>query len=112
MSVPSAVYLVAHFTRADLPGFINFKDAQMRSQMNLQNIRNNFMNVGEDIDVEVPVLGELEPLLLKVQIRDTITLSPTGSKKLSDIGDILGLDKIQCFSSIVSFSMELYSFEM
>ena len=94
MSVPTAVYLVAHFTRADLPGFINFKDEQMRSKMNLQNIRNNFMNVSEDIAVAVPLLGEGEPLLLKVQIRDTITLSPTGSKKLSDIGDILGLEKI------------------
>jgi len=94
MSVPTAVYLVAHFTRADLPGFINFKDEQMRSKMNLQNIRNNFMNVSEDIAVEVFLLGEGDPLLLKVQIRDTITLSPTGSKKLSDIGDILGLDKI------------------
>lgn len=94
ISVPSFVYLVAHFTRADLPGFINFKDEQMRSKMNLQNIRNNFMNIGEDIAVEVPLLGKVEPLLLKVQIRDTITLSPTGSKKLSDIGDILGLEKI------------------
>jgi hypothetical protein len=62
--------------------------------MNLQNIRNNFMNVSEDIAVEVPLLVEDDPLLLKVQIRDTITLSPTGSKKLSDIGDILGLEKI------------------
>ena len=66
MSMPSSVYLVAHFTRADLPGFINFKDEQMRSKMNLQNIRNNFMNVSEDIAVEVPLLGEGDPLLCTV----------------------------------------------
>ena len=45
LKIPSTIYLVAHFTRADVPGFADFKDKATRSALKLDNIRNLFMNV-------------------------------------------------------------------
>ncbi len=45
LSMPSDIYLVAHFTRADVPGFRDFKDSSTRNALNLENVRNVFMNV-------------------------------------------------------------------
>ena len=49
LKLPSTIYLVAHFTRADVPGFADFKDEATRSALQLDNIRNLFMNVAKDI---------------------------------------------------------------
>ena len=89
MVLPRSIYLVCHFTRADVPGFKEFKDAASRESLNLQNIRNLFMNVANDIDVEV------DGVKLKVKIRDTLSLAPGGARSLAAIGDILGFEKIK-----------------
>ena len=89
MVLPRSIYLVCHFTRADVPGFKEFKDPASRESLNLQNIRNLFMNVASDIDVEV------DGVKLKVKIRDTLSLAPGGARSLAAIGDILGFEKIK-----------------
>ena len=93
--LPSTIYLVAHFTRADVPGFSDFKDEVTRSALQLDNIRNLFMNVANDIKLELgePASGYSIPI--SVKIRDTMTLAPSGAKSLAAIGDILGFEKIE-----------------
>ena len=53
LKLPSTIYLVAHFTRADVPGFADFKDEATRSALQLDNIRNLFMNVANDIRLDL-----------------------------------------------------------
>jgi len=93
--LPSTIYLVAHFTRADVPGFSDFKDEVTRSALQLDNIRNLFMNVANDIKLDLgePASGNSIPI--SVKIRDTMTLAPSGAKSLAAIGDILGFEKIE-----------------
>jgi hypothetical protein len=93
--LPSTIYLVAHFTRADVPGFSDFKDEATRSALQLDNIRNLFMNVANDIRLDLgdPTSGNRFPI--SVKIRDTMTLAPAGAKSLAAIGDILDFEKIE-----------------
>jgi len=95
LQLPSTIYLVAHFTRADVPGFADFKDEKTRSALKLDNIRNLFMNVANDIRLDLgdPSSGTSVPI--SVKIRDTMTLAPAGAKSLAAIGDILGFEKIE-----------------
>tara|TARA_R110002049_G_scaffold265086_1_gene441206 strand:+ start:3191 stop:5986 length:2796 start_codon:yes stop_codon:yes gene_type:complete len=93
--IPVDIYLVAHFTRADVPGFSDFKDVASRDAMNLENIRNLFMNVSKDIPVNLVQAGGGKPINLYVKIRDTIALAPTGAKSLAQLGEILGFQKLK-----------------
>jgi len=95
LTLPVDVYLVAHFTRADVPGFSDFKEEKSRKAMNLENIRNLFMNVSKDIKVSLKRGGKLKPIKLHVKIRDTIALAPTGAKSLAKLGEILGYEKLK-----------------
>ena len=94
LKIPSEIYLVAHFTRADIPGFQDFKETDSRKRLNFDNIRNSFVNVGRDISV---VLKDTEQrdVKLGIKVRDTITLAPTGKASLSNLGDVLGYNKIK-----------------
>lgn len=93
--LPRSIYLVAHFTRADVPGFRDFKEVETRANLQLQNIRNLFMNVANDIEVNLDSGISNEPISLKVKIRDTLSLAPSGARSLAAIGDILGFEKIK-----------------
>lgn len=93
--LPRSIYLVAHFTRADVPGFRDFKETETRANLKLQNIRNLFMNVANDIDVNLDSGDPKEPIALKIKIRDTLSLAPGGARSLAAIGDILGFEKIK-----------------
>ncbi|WP_254054880.1 DNA polymerase [Pseudophaeobacter sp. EL27] len=93
--MPVDIYLVAHFTRADVPGFSDFKDEASRSAMNLENIRGLFMNVEKDITVNLSCGKGFKPIRLGVKIRDTIALAPAGAKSLARLGDILGFEKLK-----------------
>ena len=93
--VPKIIYLVAHFTRADVPGFKDFKEKSSRENLNLQNIRNLFMNVSKDIKITIKDADDGPDINLSLKIRDTLALAPGGAKSLSAIGDILGFEKIK-----------------
>jgi hypothetical protein len=99
LMLPSTIYLVAHFTRADVPGFADFKDEATRSALKLDNIRNLFMNVANDIKLELVDPKGGDNIQLSVKIRDTMTLAPAGAKSLAAIGDILGFEKIELGST-------------
>lgn len=92
---PSEIYLIAHFTRADVPGFREFKDKDLREKLLLQNIRSLFMNLEKPFHVDFQAIGQETPIELKVAFRDTMTLAPTGLRSLDDLGKLLGLDKLK-----------------
>ena len=99
VKLPSTVYLVAHFTRADVPGFSNFKDEATRSALQLDNIRNLFMNVASDIRLDLGDRSNGASIPISVKIRDTVALAPGNERSLSAIGDILGFEKIELGST-------------
>lgn len=71
------MYLLAHFTRADVPRFADFKDEATRSVLQLDNIRNLFMNVVNDIRLDLGDRSEGNSIPISVKIRDTMTLAQT-----------------------------------
>lgn len=95
--IPRHIYLVAHFTRADVPGFVDFKDdASARDRLNLQNLRNTFVNVAKNVDVRLHCNQAQKDIIeIKLQIRDTIHLAPAGARSLRDLGEILDFEKIE-----------------
>lgn len=91
--IPRNIYLTAHFTRADLPAFADFKnDSQTRSKFNLSNLRNSPINLKKDVDIK---LGEKDEIPVKLKIRDTLHLAPQNAKSLQNLGDVLGFKKIK-----------------
>lgn len=91
IELPDSIYLIGHFTRADIPGFSDFAET---TKMVLSNIRSTFSSV----DYSMPMslcddegsFGEF-----KVMIRDTILMVPAGAKSLASVGEIVGFDKIK-----------------
>lgn len=95
LMVPPSILMAAHFTRADVPGFFEFKDPVLRDRLLLQNIRSNFMNIQKPFKVDFSAGDGNKPVTLDVSIRDTMVLSPAGSRSLEDLGKILGVDKLK-----------------
>ena len=89
--LPTSVYLVGHFIRADLPAFSDFKERARRS---MSNIRSTFVTLRNAIPVGF-IVGEGEIAEFKVSIRDTVLLSPANVKSLAQIGEMLKFQKIQ-----------------
>jgi hypothetical protein len=93
--IPRDIFLVAHFTRADVPGFKDFKeDQQTRNQLNFDNIRNSFVNAARDIPLILKDTNN-EDIKVSIKVRDSLHLAPTGKKSLEDVGEVLGFDKIK-----------------
>lgn len=88
--VPTRIYLVGHFTRADIPAF---KDFQSLTQM-MSSVRNTFLSIDGYIavDFEFPDGDEIS---LQLLLRDTMLLTPAASKSLRALGELVGQEKIQ-----------------
>lgn len=88
--LPTDVYLIGHFTRADLPAFSDFRN---KARQLMSNVRSTFLTLEHYIPVDVSddggAFGEFQ-----VRIRDTILLSPASAKSLADVGKIVGFNKI------------------
>lgn len=87
---PRLVYLVGHYTKADVPAFSDFKD--LKSIVSA--VRGSFVSVDSDhqIALQFADAGEIE---LKIKVRDTYLLSPTGSQALAQLGEMLDVKKVQ-----------------
>jgi DNA polymerase type B, organellar and viral len=70
-----------------------------RSALQLDNIRNLFMNVASDIRLDLGDRSIGASIPISVKIRDTVALSPGNERSLSAIGDILGFEKIELGST-------------
>ena len=88
--IPENIYLVAHFTRADLPGFSGFANL---ARSFLSNIRNTFVSLGVYMPLDIQIDDDIS-CRFKVRIRDTVLLAPANTKKLTDVGEIVGLNKM------------------
>jgi hypothetical protein len=88
--LPSTIFLVGHFTRADIPAFSDF---QSQTKF-LSSVRNTFLNI--DHSLTFP-LKQGEELIadLRVIIRDTMLLTPKSTKSLRGIGDLVSFPKFQ-----------------
>ena len=89
-SIPSKIYLVGHFTRADVPAFKDFSDINKQFSA----VRNTFASIDGDMKVPVETLED-EKIELKVYIRDTMLLTPQSSRSLKKIGELVGVDKVE-----------------
>ena len=90
VQLPQNVYLIGHFTRADLPAFQDFRN-QARELM--ANVRSTFITL--ESYIPVPVSDEQGEFgTFKVTLRDTIALAPANAKSLAEVGKIVGLEKI------------------
>ena len=87
--LPTSIYLVGHFTRADIPAFADFKDITEF----LANVRNTFISDDAYIPVDIST-GPASKIELKVRIRDTILLAPAQSKSLAALGELTGHEKV------------------
>jgi len=88
--LPSTIFLVGHFTRADIPAFSDF---QTQTKF-LSSVRNTFLNI--DHSLTFP-LEQGEELIadLRVIIRDTMLLTPKSTKSLRGIDDLVSFPKFQ-----------------
>ena len=86
---PLRIYLVGHFTRADVPAFRDFQD--LTSVIN--NIRNTFISIDSALRVAINFDAE-EKVELQIVLRDTMLLAPAQSKSLAAIGDLVGEPKL------------------
>lgn len=90
--VPPDIYLVGHFTRADLPGFVGFADQARRY---MDNIRGSFVSLAQHLPLEIKKGGLDEPVCsFRLRVRDTMLLAPTNAKSLAAVGKIVGFEKI------------------
>lgn len=92
---PSQIYLIGHFTRADLPAFGEF---QTLSRSHLSSIRNTFISMGKSI--QIPVGEQDSDLKFRVELRDTFLLAPGNAKSLGVIGEIVGFEKIRLHDNV------------
>ena len=87
--IPPRIYLVGHFTRADMPAFADF--ANYNSVISA--VRNTFISIDQHIKVRFK-LEDDETFELKVFLRDTMLLTPGSSTKLAALGDIVERPKM------------------
>lgn len=87
--IPKKIYLVGHFTRADLPLFSDFRETILPR---LNNIRNTFVTIEERIHLGLRCTGG--NIGLRILVRDTQLLTPATSKNLKSLGDLVGIPKL------------------
>ena len=97
LKIPRDIFLVAHFTRSDIPGFQDFKGEEGKKILNLSNIRNTFVSMRKDVDIKLN-----DDIEVRLKIRDTITLTSANSKSLDDLGKMLEVPKLKLSKEQIS----------
>jgi hypothetical protein len=87
--IPEKIYLVGHFTRADVPSFADFQDLTDV----LANIRSTFATTERPIDLHIKFPGG-KIAAVKIFVRDTMLLTPQSPKNLRGLGELVGLPKL------------------
>lgn len=91
---PLKIYLVGHFTRADVPAFADFQDMTHF----ISNVRNTFISTDSSLPIQIKFddkNSQDSTVTLSIILRDTMLLTPATSKSLSAIGDLMGVPKIK-----------------
>ena len=89
-SIPSKVFLVGHFTRADIPAFSDFKEINSLFAA----VRNTFVSTDSYVPLKLPVVDD-DDADLRIYIRDTMLLTPQSSRSLKKLGDLVGVEKVE-----------------
>ena len=89
LKLPQKIFLVAHFSRADVPAFSDFKTLPEW----IASVRNTFITIDGYLPVQID-FGDGTKIGLKVILRDTMLLSPGTSKSLAALGDLVGQKKL------------------
>ena len=89
-ALPTNIFLVGHFTRADIPAFEDFKSQTEY----LSSVRNTFLSIEQYIPIHLKSSTD-DVAKLKIILRDTMLLTPQASKSLRAIGDLVGHPKVQ-----------------
>ena len=87
--LPTQIYLVGHFTRADIPAFSDFN----KLQTIISAVRKTFVSIDESLKIEFQ-FPKRDPVRLSMFLRDTMLLVPSSSKSLSAVGELIGREKI------------------
>lgn len=88
--IPTTIFLVGHFTRADIPAFADFKELQDY----MSAVRNTFLSIDKHLMISIEdSTGNI--IQLRVVLRDTMLLTPQASKSLKGIGKLVGFEKLQ-----------------
>ncbi len=89
-NLPQTIFLVGHFTRADIPAFSDFKTQTAL----LSSVRSTFLNIDHQLNIPLEHDG-VNVANLRVVVRDTMLLTPQATKSLRGIGDLVGFPKLQ-----------------
>ena len=89
--LPQSIFLICHFSRADLPSFRGFFEKHNR--INLQNLRRTLVTQKNGTPIKIPVEYRGKRVMLKLAIRDTYLLAPSTAKSLDSIGGLIGREK-------------------
>jgi hypothetical protein len=90
-NIPTKIYLVGHFTRADVPAFADFQDLTHL----LSSVRNTFISIDSGAHLRVDYPDGSASTSLNLLFRDTMLLTPQASKSLKEIGKLVGQEKMQ-----------------
>ena len=88
-SAPRRIELVSHFSRADMPMLADFPVLVPM----LESVRNVFVTM-QPISLQLPFKSGPQ-VKLNVSVSDTFLLTAAGAKKLSDLGDVVGVPKVE-----------------
>lgn len=89
-NLPTKVYLVGHFTRADIPAFADFQELTKY----MSAVRSTFVSTDSYVKVVVPTSDD-DDVTLKLYIRDTMLLTPQSSKSLKALGELVNIEKVE-----------------
>jgi hypothetical protein len=85
---PDELYLVAHFSRADVAMFKDYKELSRQ----LDNLRGSYATLGKPLQQTLYDKNRNKHTV-KVHLRDTMTIAPGGSS-LASLGELMDLPKI------------------
>lgn len=86
---PSEVILCAHFALADFPAFEDLSNLVRK----MDTVRRTFISLQKPIKITCYDENR-HARKVQVQIRDSMLLAPNGKASLKDLGDILGIEKL------------------
>jgi hypothetical protein len=88
-NLPTNIYLVGHFTRADIPAFADFADLTKY----ISAVRSTFVSLDTNVKQMLP--GTDCEIPIKIFIRDTMLLTPQTSKSLKALGELVDVNKVE-----------------
>jgi hypothetical protein len=92
LKLPQSIFLVCHYSRADLPSFREFFEKKSRS--NFVNLRRTIVTSNQGAPIKLPIIFRGQMSLVKVGIRDTYLLAPSTAKSLDALGQLIGSHKL------------------